>query len=207
MNKEKITDYFVDVKSLVPDIVVDLAYAKDENFVGCVIDGYQTNIAYLTHDAAMALAQVQTRLSHWGLGLKVWDAYRPQRAVNHFIRWAEDDSDEKNKQRYYPNLSKQEIFDQGYIMKRSAHSRGSTVDLTIIELNTERSLDMGANFDFFGPISWPHTPLVSAQQKSNRLLLHNLMIQAGFLSYSKEWWHFTLSNEPFSDLYFNFKIK
>ena len=199
---------FVYLDEVSPSINTQLQYFTSHNFVGRPIEGYGVNRAILTKPAALALANVQAELNKHGLGLLVFDAYRPQRAVNDFMAWARDIKDIKNKSRYYPNVDKRNLFDEGYIAQKSGHSRGSTVDLTIIDLsNGANLLDMGSRFDFFGPQSWPDYPNITAQQRANRLLLQTLMIKYGFTPYDKEWWHFTLKDEPFPSQYFDFLVQ
>ncbi len=198
---------FVYVDQVIPDIRTDLRYRLADNFVGATVDGYSGVRAILTQAAALALAKVQAELREQGLGLLIFDAYRPQRAVNHFARWAKDLSDSKMKQRYYPEVEKTELFSQGYIAGRSGHSRGSTVDLTLVSLSAPfEPLDMGTIFDFFSPRSWLDAAGLSVAQEQNRALLQRTMKTYGFTPYSKEWWHFTLSAEPFPETYFDFEI-
>lgn len=196
-------DPFVDLSQVAPDIVCDLHYLTDENFVGTPVDGYRANRCLLTPAAAEALAAVDARLEPVGLGLRVFDAYRPQRAVDHFVRWAQDPDDAVTQPTYYPDIDKSRLFPEGYIAERSSHSRGSTVDLTLIDRKTGEALDMGTRFDFFGPESWPLNRDLPAQQRANRLLLRSLMVDAGFEPYEQEWWHFTLRDEPFPTRYFD----
>ncbi len=191
----------------IPGLVLDLRYSTGENFVGQVIDGYQDAQAILSAPAAAALARVQASLVPFGLGLLLFDAYRPRRAVDHFVRWGKDLGDRSTKQAYYPNVPKENLFSDGYIADRSSHSRGSTVDVTIVSRNSDGSvetLDMGSGFDFFDPVSWPDSPAVTGQQRANRVLLQIVMEAHDFVSYPKEWWHFTLKDEPFPDTYFDF---
>ena len=195
------------VKDKIPTIEVELRYASSNNFVGGVIDGYLAPRAILTTKATLALSKVQKELESFELGIKIFDAYRPQRAVDHFVRWGKDLSDRKMKLEYYPNVEKNNLFKEGYIAKRSGHSRGSTIDLTIIDLKTKDELDMGSNFDFFGKESWVHYSNIIAQQKLNRMLLNQVMIKYGFKAYTQEWWHFTLEDEPYKNKYFNFEVK
>lgn len=199
---------FVYVDQVVPDIRTDLRYRLSDNFVGATVDGYSGARAILTQPAAQALAQVQTELRALGLGLLIFDAYRPQRAVNHFARWAKDLSDSKMKQLYYPDVDKTELFSQGYIAGRYGHSRGSTVDLTLVSLTAPyQQLDMGTFFDFFGKSSWLGATGLTTTQLQNRILLQQTMAKHGFTPYSKEWWHFTLAAEPFPETYFDFEIR
>ena len=199
---------FVYVDQVVPDIRTELSYRLADNFVGTTVDGYAGTRAILTQQAAQALARVQAELRGQGLGLLIFDAYRPQRAVNHFARWAKDLSATEMKQRYYPEVEKTELFSQGYIAARSGHSRGSTVDLTLVSLSPPfQQLDMGTVFDFFSPKSWLGAAGLSASQEHNRALLQQTMKKFGFTPYSKEWWHFTLQPEPFPETYFDFEIR
>ena len=199
---------FVYVDQIVPDIRTALSYRLADNFVGTTVDGYAGTRAILTQQAAQALARVQAELRGQGLGLLIFDAYRPQRAVNHFARWAKDLSATEMKQRYYPEVEKTELFSQGYIAARSGHSRGSTVDLTLVSLSPPfQQLDMGTVFDFFSPKSWLDAAGLTATQEQNRALLQRTMNKHGFTPYSKEWWHYTLQSEPFSDTYFDFEIR
>ncbi|MGC9456586.1 MAG: M15 family metallopeptidase [Halothiobacillaceae bacterium] len=193
----------VDLAGVAPEIVCDLRYLSADNFVGAPVDGYRANRCLLTVQAAEALALVDRRLAPMGLGLRVFDAYRPQRAVDHFVRWAKDVEDTATQTEYYPEIDKTRLFPEGYIAERSSHSRGSTVDLTLVDRQSGESLDMGTDFDFFGPQSWPRSQAVSAQQRANRLLLRALMMEAGFEPYEQEWWHFTLRDEPCPDRYFD----
>lgn len=199
---------FVYVDQVVPDIRTELSYRLADNFVGTTVDGYAGTRAILTQQAAQALARVQAELRGQGLGLLIFDAYRPQRAVNHFARWAKDLSATNMKQRYYPEVEKTELFSQGYIAARSGHSRGSTVDLTLVSLSPPfEQLDMGTVFDFFSPKSWLGAAGLTETQEQNRALLQRIMSKHGFTPYSKEWWHFTLQSEPFPDSYFDFEIR
>lgn len=166
---------FVELKKEIPDVVIDLRYYGENNFLGHKVDGYEMPVCYITTPAAKALKAVQEELKLYGLGLKIFDAYRPQRAVDHFVRWAKDLNDTKMKQEFYPDVEKSQLFEKGYIAAHSGHSRGSTVDLTLIDLKSKKELDMGTNFDFFSPLSWPSHLALSTQQRANRLLLHSVM--------------------------------
>lgn len=200
---------FVEIRSSVPNIQVELRYLTRDNFVGRRIDGYGSEHCYVTTEAARALAAVQAELVAFGLGLKVFDAYRPQRAVDHFVRWAQDLGDTKMKATYYPGVEKEHLFRDGYIAAKSGHSRGSTVDLTIVTLGSGEpvELDMGTGWDFFGPESWPSSIEVTPQQRANRMLLQSLMVKHGFRPLAEEWWHFTLEDEPFPETYFDFPLE
>ncbi len=175
--------------------------------MGTRVDGYKNPVALLTREAVTALKKVQENLKKQGHGLKVFDAYRPQKAVDHFIRWANVIEDTLTKSKYYPDVNKKDLFELGYIAEKSGHTRGSTLDLTIIDLATKKELDMGSPWDFFGDISHHGTLLISKQQTANRNMLLQVMKKHGFKPYSNEWWHYTLENEPFPVSYFNFDIQ
>lgn len=198
---------FVYVKEVIPNIEVELRYYSNENFLGRRVDGYEANKLILTKETAEALKLVQEELNKKGLSLKVFDGYRPQTAVNHFIRWAKDLNDTLNKSTYYPDVKKQDLFKEEYIAARSGHSKGSTVDLTIIDAITCEPLDMGSVFDFFGVQSWVKYDKITEEQRSNREFLQTIMLKYGFKNYPKEWWHFTLKNEPYPKTYFDFPVK
>jgi D-alanyl-D-alanine dipeptidase len=199
---------FVYIDEVIPGIRLDLRYCTVHNFVGKRIDGYIRPRGILTRAAADALAQVQAALKTSGLELSIFDAYRPQQAVNHFERWTEDPSDTRMKAEFYPQIDKPDLIREGYIARRSSHTRGSTVDLTIVPgVAGAPALDMGSAFDRFGPESWVEYTGITAQQHANRLLLRQLMMQYGFVPFSMEWWHFTLENEPFPDTGFNFPVQ
>ncbi len=178
--------------------------------MGQPVDGYVEPRCILTQEAAGALKGVQAELAEFDMGLKVFDAYRPQQAVNHFVRWAKDPDAEGRKQQYYPQVEKRNLFREGYIATKSGHSRGSTIDLTIVSFPKDGApieLDMGTRFDFFGPESWTDHRDLTTQQRANRLLLRAVMEKHGFRPYAKEWWHFTLNNEPYPNQYFNFPVQ
>jgi zinc D-Ala-D-Ala dipeptidase len=196
---------FVDTATLVPGLVVDMRYFGTANFVGSRVDGYEAPVCILTRQAAAALALVQRDLASRNLGLKVFDCYRPKRAVHHFVRWARD-PDNSTKAEFYPDIDKRALFREGFIASRSGHSRGSTVDLTLVTLPDQQELDMGTHFDLLSYRS-SISGQVSPQARANRLLLANAMRARGFIPYPKEWWHFTLRNEPFPDSYFDFPVK
>lgn len=198
---------FVDAAQIVPGLRVDMRYTGARNFVGRPIDGYEAPVCILTREAAEALAWAQAELAPRGLGLKVFDCYRPERAVAHFARWAADLSDQGTKAEFYPNVDKSRLFELGYIAERSGHSRGSTLDLTIIDLATGAELDMGTPFDLFDTRSWPTDETVSPEARANRLMLQNLMRAHGFRSLREEWWHFTLEGEPHPETYFDFVVR
>ncbi len=198
---------FVNIQEVSPGIAIEVRYFSAENFVGEPISGYRDAVILMTSEAATALAAVQSDLAPFGLGLKIFDAYRPQPAVDHFVRWGRDLTDQRMKDRYYPEVNKENLFRDGYIAERSGHSRGSTVDLTLVDLDSGVELDMGTPWDFFGTESWPDSMAVSAQQRTNRLLLRTLMLQHGFRPLTTEWWHFTLNDEPYPETYFNFPVE
>lgn len=198
---------FVYVDEAIPDIRVDLRYASSNNFVGRPVIGYISQRTVLTVPAAHALSKVQSELKPFGLQLLVFDAYRPQQAVDDFVVWSKDMSDVRTKAEYYPHVAKTALFPGGYIAERSGHSRGSTIDLTIIGTGSSAGLlDMGTGFDYFGPESWPDYPDLIDQQRANRLLLRTLMQNHGFTPYAQEWWHFIYGAEPYPDTYFNFVV-
>jgi D-alanyl-D-alanine dipeptidase len=200
---------FVDAAAIADGLVVDMRYFGEDNFVGTRIDGYEAPRCLLTRQAAAALARVQRDLASEGFGLKVFDCYRPTRAVMHFVRWARDIKDVKRKADFYPDVDKRDLFRLGYIAPRSGHSRGSTVDLTLVRRGPSGAVevDMGTRFDFFGPQSWPSSRAVSAQAQANRRILSAAMRRGGFVPYNREWWHFTLRGEPYPGTYFNFVVK
>ncbi|SDS14382.1 D-Ala-D-Ala dipeptidase vanX. Metallo peptidase. MEROPS family M15D [Gillisia sp. Hel1_33_143] len=206
-NENAVPKEFVKVKQVIPDIQVDLRYAGTHNFVGRPLPGYNEAEVILTKQAAEALKNVQLELEARGLCLKIFDAYRPQRAVNYFIEWAKKPEDTIGKEEFYPEQDKRNLFNLGYIATRSGHSRGSTIDLTIIDANTLEELDMGGTYDFFGEVSHLYTTSITAKQHKNRELLKLVMSRNGFRSYSEEWWHFTLRGEPFPNTYFDFVIQ
>lgn len=182
---------FTYVSEVAPEILVDARYATSENFTGKVVDGYSDpDVAILKDEAAQALAAVQDELAASGLGLLVWDAYRPTRAVDYFVSWSES-ADESTKAEYYPDHAKPDLFELGYIAKQSRHSLGGTVDLTVIDAASRRAIDMGGPFDFFGDRSHYEATGLTERQRANRALLKDVMIAHGFEPYSLEWWHFS----------------
>ena len=196
---------FIYINDIDKTIQTDLRYSTKDNFTGRIVDGYKSNRAIISYDAAKSLVQVQNELRKRNLSLKIFDAYRPQRSVNYFINWSKDLSDTINKIIYYPEINKSQLFPMGYIAERSGHSRGSTVDLTIVNNKTNKELDMGTPYDFFGPESSTDFSNITDKQRSNRVLLLEVMTENGFKNYPKEWWHYTLELEPFN-YYFNFVI-
>lgn len=221
---------FVNVAEQIPQMQFDIRYATSHNFVGRPLAGYQAPRCLLTKEAVHALKQVEAKLLTFGLTLKAYDCYRPQRAVNDFAAWARDIDDVKMRDEFYPKIDKKYLFADGYIAYQSGHSRGNTLDLTIAPVNSkipkfnpnselvsctaaledrfpDNSLDFGGGYDCFSPLSHPGYKNISAQAKANRLLLKNLMENAGFKGLNTEWWHFTLKNEPYPETYFDFPIK
>ncbi|MBR0315612.1 MAG: M15 family metallopeptidase [Synergistaceae bacterium] len=198
---------FVILSEAVPDVILEIRYYSTYNFVGARIDGYEEPCAMLTKEAAEALKKVSDELITKGYRLKIFDAYRPQRAVTHFANWAKDVDDTKMKKYFYPDLDKSVLFKQGYIDYKSGHSRGSTVDLTLFDMKTEKEVDMGGTFDFFGKRSHPDYKKITKKQYNNRMILRDAMLKHGFKPLSTEWWHFTLKDEPYPDTYFNFTVK
>ncbi|MBR0078344.1 MAG: M15 family metallopeptidase [Bacteroidales bacterium] len=212
------SDGFVVITDVVPDAILEIRYYSTFNFIGTRIDGYQEPTALLTRQAADSLKAVSDELLAMGYRLKIYDAYRPQMAVDHFVRWGKDLSDTLMKQYFYPNLDKAVLFDQGYIARRSGHSRGSTIDLTLFDMNTEKEVDMGGTFDWFGIESHPDfggnpntqkysgNDKITAEQFQNRMILRTAMLRHGFKPYDEEWWHYTLRNEPYPNTYFTFPV-
>jgi D-alanyl-D-alanine dipeptidase len=200
---------FVYADEAIPSLRTEVRYASGHNFLGRPVAGYLAPRVILTEAAAEALSRVQKRLAPFGLGLKVYDGYRPQRAVDDFVRWSKDPTDQKARAEFYPDLDKSEIIPKGYVASRSGHSRGSTVDLTIVPLagGPDAELDMGGPFDWFGPRSAPSYPGITPQQRANRMLLRTLMVDAGFAPLDQEWWHFTLRGEPHPATYFDFAVE
>ena len=219
---------FVNLTDAVPDAILEIRYFSTYNFVGHRIDGYEEPTALLTRRAADSLKAVSDELCKQGYRLKIYDAYRPQKAVDHFVRWAQNLNDTKMKQYFYPDLDKSVLFEQEYIYERSGHTRGSTVDLTLFDMATEKELDMGGTFDWFGPESHPDfcgnpetgkytgdnskSPAepkrsITAEQFEHRMILRRAMLAHGFKPIDTEWWHFTLKDEPFPETYFTFPVK
>ena len=197
---------FVLLSEAVPDAILEIRYYSTYNFVGDRIDGYEEPLAFLTREAATALREVSDELVGMGYRLKIFDAYRPQMAVTHFMNWALDPDDVRMKAYFYPELDKDVLFPQGYIAEHSGHSRGSTVDLTLFDMTTEREVDMGGTFDYFGELSHPDYTGITEEQYANRMLLREVMLKHGFKPLGEEWWHFTLADEPYPDTYFTFPI-
>ncbi len=217
---------FVMLTDAVPDAILEIRYFGTYNFVGQRIDGYEEPTALLTRRAADSLRAVSDDVVRLGYRLKIYDAYRPQKAVDHFMRWAADIPDTLMKRYFYPDLDKSVLFPQEYICAKSGHSRGSTLDLTLFDMATEKELDMGGTFDWFGPESHPDfcgnpetgeytgdnhkSPAnrsITAEQFQHRMILRQAMLRHGFKPFDTEWWHFTLRDEPFPDTYFEFPVR
>lgn len=197
---------FVVLADYIQDIIQEIRYYSTYNFIGDRIDGYEEPCALLTKEAARSLREVNSELNVMGYRIKVFDAYRPACAVRHFIRWGIEDTDIRMKPFFYPELEKGEVFSKGYVAKQSSHSRGSTVDLTLLDMKTGKELDMGSPFDLFSGISHPDCKEVTDEQYENRMLLQKIMINNGFVPFECEWWHFTLEDEPYPDTYFEFPV-
>ena len=219
-------DGFVEISEMIPDAILEIRYHSTYNFVGARVDGYEQPTALLTREAAEALLAVSDELKEQGYRIKVFDAYRPQKGVDHFVRWAADLTDTLTKAYFYPDLDKSVLFDQEYIMEKSGHTRGSTVDLTLFDMALERDVDMGGTFDWFGPESHPdfcgnpdtgvytgdnhESPTgrsITPEQFENRMILRRAMVRHGFKTLDSEWWHFTLADEPYPDTYFTFPVR
>ena len=195
------------VNEAIPSALFDIRYHTANNFTGAKVDGYNEPLCLLTEPAAAALMKVQKDVNAQGRSLKIFDCFRPQRAVDRFVRWARDLSDQAKKAEYYPAEDKSQLFEKGYIADRSGHSRGSTLDLTLVRLSDATELDMGTAFDYFDSLSNTADPRISEQQRANRLLLKEAMEKHGFVNYDKEWWHYTLAAEPHPDIYFDFPVQ
>ena len=200
------TSGFVLVSDYVPAVIQEIRYYSTYNFVGDRIDGYEQPCAILTKEAARALKGISNKLNVMGYRIKVFDAYRPATAVKHFTLWGVDDLDLRMKPFFYPDLEKQELFRRGYIASKSSHSRGSTIDLTLLDMKTGKEVDMGSPFDYFSEVSHPDYKGVTKEQYENRMFLQDMMVRGGFEPIDCEWWHFTLRDEPYPDTYFDFPV-
>ena len=231
LSQSKIPDGFIDITKVIPPAVLDIRYFGPHNFIGEKVDGYNAPKCYLTKESAEALKKVQEELKDFSLSVKIYDCYRPQRAVNHFVRWAKELDNTKTKKEFYPTVDKRNLFKDSYIAEKSGHSRGSTIDLTIVPVPVpeeeryvpgqplfecylpagkrfkDNGIDMGTGFDCFHELSHPVNKKVGLQQRMSRMLLKTLMEKHSFKNYDQEWWHFTLKNEPFPDTYFDFVIE
>ena len=203
---EKDASGFVLLSDYIPSIVQEIRYFSTYNFIGDRIDGYEEPIALLTKEAARALKTVANEMNVKGYRLKIFDTYRPTTAVKHFILWGIEDQDVRMKPYFYPNVVKQDLFSEGYIAKKSSHSRGSTVDLTLLDMRTGKEVDMGSPFDWFGIESHPDYRGITEEQYENRMFLQKAMVRNGFTPIDCEWWHFTLADEPYPDRYFEFPV-
>ncbi|MFJ1612802.1 M15 family metallopeptidase [Streptomyces sp. NPDC088249] len=226
----KAPEEFVALRSVDPTIIQEMRYPTAHNFMGVPVDGYRQPLCILTRPAALALHRAQTRLLAQGYSLKVYDCYRPQRAVDHFVRWAKDLGDETMKGEFYPRVDKARLFADGYIAEKSGHSRGSTVDLTLVELPAaptgpylpggqqvpcyaprsdrfpDNSLDMGTGFDCFDTLSHTDDPRIQGAQRAHRQFLRKTLADTGFVNLAEEWWHYTFKPELFPDTYFDFPV-
>lgn len=196
---------FAEISSVIDDAVYDIRYYSPNNFTGNKIDGYKAPRAYMTKKALAALKIAADDLRKQGYRLLIWDSYRPQKAVDNFVKWINDPSDPGDKS-FYPKLEKEDLIAGVYIMPKSGHTRGSTVDLTIITKNGG-FVDMGGTFDLFSEVSHPDYKKLTKKQKKNRKILRDAMVKAGFNPLDSEWWHFTLKDEPYTDTYFNFDVE
>ncbi|MEV8413852.1 M15 family metallopeptidase [Streptomyces niveus] len=223
-------DEFVALRTVAPTIIQEIRYVTPHNFVGEPVDGYEQPLCILTRPAARALQRAQWKLLRQGYSLKVYDCYRPQRAVDHFVRWAKDLQDERMKPEFYPQVDKSRLFADGYIAEKSGHSRGSTVDLTIVKLPAkptrpyvpgeklvpcyapqgerfrDNSVDMGTGYDCFDTLSHTDDPRIQGERRANRQLLKSTLAGVGFTNLPEEWWHFTHKPELFPDTYFDFPV-
>lgn len=230
LSPQTLPEGFVYLRDIDSTILEEVRYAGYHNFIGRPMVGYLNPVIIMTEAAALALKALQEEIRPFGLTLKVYDAYRPQDAVDSFTTWANDLNDQVTKNEFYPGINKKDVFDLGYIGKRSGHTRGSTVDLTLVPLPVpslptwkpgdpildgrlpkgqrfaDNSIDMGSGFDCLDEIAHTHNPHIPVEARANRLLLLNLMTKHGFNPYDKEWWHFTLRDEPYPDTYFNFPV-
>jgi len=226
---DEMPEAFSSIAELDSSIELDIRYYGANNFLGRPVTGYEAPVCILSTPAARALLDVQRNALASGLSLKIYDCYRPQRAVNDFVRWAADPADELMKASMYPDVGKDELFSRGYIAERSGHSRGSTIDLTLVPSGTrqpeldpfapwdcrgdeparfpDNSIDMGSSYDCFDELSHTENPRISPVAMSNRFLLRNLMEAAGFQNYINEWWHYTLRDEPYTDQFFDFPVR
>lgn len=206
VNKNRLPDGFVIVSDVVPDIVQEIRQYTTYNFVGKRIDYYNAPVAILSKEAANALKNASEDFKSQGYCIKVFDAYRPQSSVNHFIQWAKNINDNKMKNIFYPNVNKEDLFSLGYIAEKSTHSRGSALDMTLIDMKAGKEIDTGSPVDLFDEISHHGTNKITPKQKENRLIIKKTMERNGFESYYNEWWHYTLINEPYPDTYFDFPV-
>ncbi len=199
---------FVVLGDYIPDIIQEIRYYSTYNFIGHRVDGYEMPVALMTREAAEALKKVSDDVMKQGYRLKVFDAYRPARGVAHFVRWSHDPADTVTKRFFYPEHPKPSLFTKGYVASRSGHSRGSTIDLTLFDMETEKEVDMGGTYDYLGGRSHPsYKGDLTPEQYENRMILRRAMLARGFKPLETEWWHFTLANEPYPDTYFDFPVR
>jgi D-alanyl-D-alanine dipeptidase len=198
---------FVYLDEWVEDSIIDAKYAGNDNFMGRPAVGYEKPLVVASREVAEGCVKAAAILREQGYLLKFYDSYRPQRAVNDFCRWGEDVSDQRRKSIHYPNIEKATMFDDGYVARRSTHTRGCAVDLTLVDKNTHQELDMGTIFDFMDVSSWPDSDAVTPEQHKNRYILREAMLQCGFAPMVNEWWHFSVDPEPYPDTYFDFPIR
>ena len=198
---------FVYLDEWIEDCIIDAKYFGTDNFLGRPVAGYEQPLVVASHEVAQGCIKAADILRKQGYVLKVFDAYRPQRAVDDFCRWAEDKIDQRRKSVHYPNIEKLKMFEDGYVAEKSSHTRGRAVDLTIVDMSTHQEVDMGTIFDFMDPASWPDSPKVTETQRRNRYILRDAMLESGFSAYEFEWWHFNIEPEPYPDTYFDFPIK
>lgn len=198
---------FVELSSVIPDVILDIRYYSTDNFVGNRINGYNEPIALTTIEVAEALKKVSDEVRASGYKLLIYDAYRPQTAVDYFFEWAKKTDDIRMKSKYYPEKDKEDLFDEGFIAIRSAHSRGSAVDLSLYDIKAGHAVDMGGQFDYFGDKSFFNYINLTEEQIKNRRYLRDVMERNGFIPLDNEWWHFQLENEPYPDIYFDFPVE
>lgn len=198
---------FVEIMASLPEIQTDVRYAGSNNFVGRPIPGYNAEMIILSIPAADTLYKIIKYLNEIGYGVIIYDAYRPQKAVDYFSKWSKDLGDTTRKAHFYPDIAKKDLFRLGYIAAKSGHSRGSTIDLTLTDLETGKEIDMGGVYDYFDKSSWSISYTISLDQQNNRDILREVMLMHGFKSIHTEWWHFTLENEPYPDTYFDFDVE
>lgn len=199
---------FVSLSEVCPALKIQANYSTENNFTGVVVRGYKAQKAYLAKAPAMVLCEIQKAAEAKGFGIKIFDAYRPMKAVQHFVDWAKKTEDHVGmKELYYPNFTRKQLFEKGYISAQSSHTRGSSVDLTFFDLKTGKDLDMGSSFDYFDEISATDSTSVTEAQKANRMLLREMMEAKGFKNYPQEWWHYTFRPEPYPDQAFDFDVE
>lgn len=198
---------FVYVHDVIDDVILEIRYASDHNFTGHVVPGYEGNFAIMTEESAALLKEAADEFRSMGYRIKIYDAYRPRSAVKYFVTWATKDPDMSMQAEFYPDFKNKTLMvDQGYIARNSPHSKGSTLDMTLCDMDGNE-LDMGSCFDFFGKISWHGAKGITAEQTANRELLRSVMVKHGFKAFEQEWWHYRMINQPYPDTYFDFPVK